>query len=332
MASLRKMRGKWYVRIRYNGKEKSIPTYHTNRRDAEIVLRKYQQNEQEVKLGLSEHLLEQNITIDNCIKYFLMHYQKEYSITISTMDSYKLGIGDFQQCFSYIRRMSELQPQHYPELVDYLKRRYNDTTVNIRLRGIRVFLNYLVEKEYIRKLPFKVKQIRVDKHPPKFITPEELDSIYSVVDNDLMLFTFKVFEVTGMRVGELANSHRDGDFIIITKTKGKKDRIVPLPYSHILLYDTAMETAYSDSHISHEFSRYARLAGVQGKTIHCLRHTFAYRMLMETNNLQLTRDLLGHSSVKVTEIYTQVPTDYLRQVFVERGINQVNRLKVAANA
>ena len=58
MASLRKLRGKYYVRIRFNGKEKLIGTKTTTRRDAEIHLHKWQENEQLVKFNMAEHLLD----------------------------------------------------------------------------------------------------------------------------------------------------------------------------------------------------------------------------------------------------------------------------------
>ena len=333
MASLRKLKGKWYVRIRYNGNEKVIPTYHTNRRDAEIILRKYQQNEQEVKMNLSLHIVDQNLTIKDCVEYFIKNYSRETGITASTMKSYKYAIGDFENCFNHIKRFRELNSQHFSILVDYLKRQYSDTTVNIRLRGIRAFLNYLLEKEYIKSIPFKVKQMKLDKHPPKFLTPEELDEIYEIVEDPALQSIYKTLEVTGMRVGELRNSYRDGLFIRITKSKGRKERIIPIPVEFVSDYDRAREMNYSTSWITRSFTKIIKECKIEGhKTVHSLRHTFAYRMLLEVNNIQLVRELLGHSSVKVTEIYTRMPVDYLKQIFNDRRINHEPSEKVAANA
>jgi len=319
MASIRKLRGKWYVRIRFQGKEKLIPTHTKIQRDAEIILRKYQQNEQEVKLNLTDSLIERNITILYCIDYFTHHYQIERGITDSTMNSYKLALDDFIRCFRHIERMNELNKQHYPILIDYLKRRYNPTTVNIRLRGIRTLLNYIEDKEIIRKKPFKVGQVKIDKHPPKLLTPQELDSIYAQVQDPKLMAAFKTLEVTGMRVGEIKNSRRDGGYIIIYKSKGRKERFVPIKEEHISDYELTKETGYSDSWISHSFSRFVKRCGIsEKKTLHSLRHTYAYRKLIEMGNIQLVRDLLGHSSVVVTEIYTQMPQEYLKQIFEKK--------------
>ncbi len=46
---------------------------------------------------------------------------------------------------------------------------------------------------------------------------------------------------------------------------------------------------------------------------------------MELNNISLVKELLGHSSVKVTEIYTQFPTEYLNEIFKDNQLNQTNR-------
>jgi site-specific recombinase XerD len=326
MACLKKVNGIWRVRIRYGGKEKSISTHHSIRRDAEIILRKYQLNEQEVKLGLAEHLIDQNLTIIECKKYFFQNYPKEKGIEKSTMNSYKYAVSDFELCFSYVKRFKELNRRHSPILVDFLKIKYSKTTVNIRLRGIRAFLNYLFEKEYVKSIPFRVKEIKVDKHPPKFLTPDELEVIYSNVINPNLFSVYKTLEVTGMRVGELRNSFRDGNYIKITKSKGRNERIIPIPAEYIYHYDIAKDVNYSESWITHSFTRTVRKCKIEGKkTVHSLRHTFSYRMLIELNNIQLVRDILGHSSIAVTELYTRIPIGYLKQVFTERLSNQTNQ-------
>lgn len=324
MASKRKLKGKWYIRVRYNGKEKLIPTYTSIERDANILLRQFKLNEQEVKLGLSEHLLYQKLTIEDCIKYFKRNYKTEKGIEQSTMDSYNVALNDFENCFSYTNNFYDIVKSDYPALVTYLSLRYNKTTVNIRLRGIRAFLNYLNEKDFIKETPFNVKQIKLDKSFHKFIKPDELKKLYNAVDIPQLLSCFRVFEITGMRRSELSNSYRDGEFIHIIKSKVRAERIIPIPANYINDYDIAIQAGYSPVWLSKAFTKYAIKAKLQGKTLHSLRHTFAYKKLLETNNIQCVKELLGHSTVTTTEIYTKMPMEYLFQVFVndkQEGIN-----------
>ena len=333
MASLKKRNNKYYVRIRSNGLDKLIPTFTGIKRDAEIILRKYQLNETEVKLHLAESLLTSSVTIVKCIQFFNTNYKTEKGITESTKKSYKNALQDFEDCFTSKRSISSLQKRDNSLLVSYLNSRYNETTVNIRLRGIRLFLNYLIEKDMIKTLPFTVKQIKTDKAPPKMITPGELDLIYAEVTDSVLLSSYKVLEVTGMRVGELKNSRRDGEFIIVEKSKARKKRFIPFPVEYIQDYETATESVYSDSWLSRSFTKAKNKAGIEKKiTTHCLRHTFAYRMLLETDNIQLVRDILGHTKISMTEKYTKIPKEYVKQVYREKLFNKNTTLQPAGNA
>jgi len=325
MAGMRKMKGKYYVRVRNNGKEVLLPTGTGYKRDAEKVLRKIQQQELEVKQRLRSEIdgASTKVTILDGIKYFEKNVGPERNLQKTTIYTYKLGTGNFKECFKSIKTFADLEKKHFSVLVNYLQKKYNNTTVNIRLRSIRAMLNYLFEKEMIDKLPFRVKQIKIDLGLPKFINPEELNKIYKKVPDERLQAIFRVYEATGMRVGELRNSHREGEFVIIEKAKNRKSRIIPIPLERIPDYDIAKELNWSVSWISHSFTLACRDAKLPGKTIHCLRHTFAMRKLMETNNISIVRELLGHSSVKVTEIYTQFPREYLTQVFKDREINKI---------
>ena len=324
MAGMRKMKGKYYVRVRIGGKEKLLPTGTSFKRDAEKVLRKIQQQELEVKQRLRSEIdgVSSKVAILEGIKYFEKNVGPERNLQETTVYTYKLAMKDFIKALGKLLYFDCIQKKHFSMLVNHLQKNYNNTTTNIRLRAIRAMLNYLLEKEIIDKLPFKVKQIKIDQGLPKFIKPEELSKIYEKVLDARLQAIFRVYEATGMRVGELKYSHREEEFVIIEKAKNRKSRIIPIPLERIPDYDQAKELDWSVSWISHSFTLACRDAKLPGKTIHCLRHTFAMRKLMETNNISIVKELLGHSSTKVTEIYTQFPRGYLTQVFKDRKVNK----------
>ena len=121
MASLKKRGQKWYVRIRSNGLDKLIPTFTSIRRDAEIILRKYQLNEMEVKLHLAESLLESRVTVESCIQFFNTHYQVEKSIQDSTRKLFWYALQDFQECYNSNTIIHNLKKSDYALLVSYLR-------------------------------------------------------------------------------------------------------------------------------------------------------------------------------------------------------------------
>jgi integrase len=325
MAGLRLLKNKFYIRVWIDGKEKLLPTGTANRRDAEIQRSKIERQEIEIKQKIRDEMdaIKNRLTIRAGIDYFLKNVGSERNLTDSTIKTYRLAVNDFFNSLGGLVYFGSIRRESYSELLNYLQSRYNPTTVNIRLRGIRAMLNFLADKGMILP-PFHVKQIKTDRHLPKFITPNEMDAIYKQVDDPKLLAAFRVYEVTGLRAGELFQSRLDGDFITVEKSKGRKERIIPIPFQNIKDYQDATTDPYSLSFISHSFSKACKAAGITGKTLHSLRHTFALRKLIETNNISLVKELLGHSSVTVTEIYTAFPVDFLTQIFKDRAINAAN--------
>ncbi|MDD5230352.1 MAG: tyrosine-type recombinase/integrase [Candidatus Marinimicrobia bacterium] len=319
------MKNKFYIRVWIDGKEKLLPTGTANRRDAEIQRSKIERQEIEIKQKIRDEMdaIKNRLTIRAGIDYFLKNVGTERNLTESTVKTYRLAANDFISALGRLIYFESIQRSDYSELLNYLQSKYNPTTVNIRLRGIRSMLNYLADKGLIQS-PFHVKTIKTDKHLPKFITPDEMDLIYKQVTDEKLLATFRIYEVTGLRASELFHSKLQGDFITVEKSKGRKERIIPIPFQNIKDYQLATTDPYSLSFITHSFSKACHQAGMAGKTLHALRHTFALRKLIETNNIQLVKELLGHSSVTVTEIYTAFPTDFLAQTFKDRAINTEN--------
>ncbi|MDP7555504.1 MAG: tyrosine-type recombinase/integrase [Nitrospinota bacterium] len=241
-------------------------------------------------------------------------------ISILTIKSYAVGLTDMTNALKDDIQMVEIRRGDYDTILTYLKGRYSDTTVNIRLRGIRAFLNWSVENEYLEKMPFKVKMAPVKKRLPKFITPEEMKAIYANVNDPILVSIYKVYEATGMRLSELNSSKLEEDKFLRIVGKGDKERIVPIPKVLLNDYHIAKDAEYKTDRITRSFTKAIKNAGIKGeKTLHSLRHTFALRMLVELGDIYLVKKLLGHSSITVTEVYTKFPEEYLKQVFDEKA-------------
>jgi len=358
--------GPYYVRIWLPNlkKVKLIPTLTENKKEAERRLKIIQEKEWLIKAeqslllaGLSEYRNDEKMiaTINEAIGLDMVttlqiasdKYLKscEQRIADTTIKVYDVALKDLKKALSANARVTELSKKHYETLLTYFKSNYkNKTTINIRLRAIRTFLYWLEENEYIEKIPFKVRLLKIDDALPKFITPDEIKAIYSKVDDPVMLSTFKVYEATGMRLAELFHSKLNNKFLTVVG-KGSKERLIPIPDSVIEDYMISMaefesikDMAHSeltDKHaidkrinkyirsqtfkISHAFTDAVRLTEIQGKkSLHALRHTYALRMLVELGDLHLVQKLLGHTSVTTTEIYTKFPIDYLKNIFSSR--------------
>ncbi|PIS28185.1 MAG: hypothetical protein COT43_06990 [Candidatus Marinimicrobia bacterium CG08_land_8_20_14_0_20_45_22] len=325
MPGLRKLRGKFYVRLWIDGKEKLLSTGSGDLRDAEIFRKRIEREENEVRAKIRVDLdcLKNRLTIEDGIRYFLANVKGERNLRPATLKLYKIGAADFQSCFQHRKYFDTLRKDDSAVLLAFLNSRYNSsTTVNFNLRSIRSMLNYLLEKGKIQEFPFSIRTVKVDESLPKFIMPDEMEVIYQHASDNLMKSVIRVYETTGMRIGELKISHREGNFIIVeAESKGRRQRLIPIPESSVFDYDFVKANPISESYISHSFAKICKRAGITGKTIHCLRHTFALSQLMATNNLSLVKELLGHADVRTTEIYTKFPREFLKQIFNDRKVS-----------
>lgn len=325
--------GKYYVRvwIPQLKKIKSIPTHTENRKEAQRIFKKIQSLENFRKAEYEGYKVfnipkednwwdqsefgndDQSLSIRKAVDKYINSCKNR--ISESTVKTYELALRDLTNAIKGSTRLSELSKKSHDTILSYLESKYSKTTVNIRLRGIRAFLMWVVENEYLEKLPFKVKMLKLKDRLPKFISPDEMKKIYANTEDPILRSIFRVYEFTGMRLSELKTSKLEGKFLRIVG-KGNKERIVPIPEILINDYMVAKEADYHTDRITKSFTAAKRNAKIKGnKTLHSLRHTFALRMLVELGDIYLVKKLLGHSTVTVTEVYTKFPIEYLKDVF-----------------
>ncbi|MBT7901191.1 MAG: tyrosine-type recombinase/integrase [Candidatus Marinimicrobia bacterium] len=244
------------------------------------------------------------IRIEKAIDMYLD--SKENYVTKSTVYSYKVALKDFKNAFSKKTLLMELNVRDYDTLFNFLNSNYGKGTTNIRLRGIRTFLNWAVDNEYIEKPPFKRFIFNKIYKPVRRMRDEEVLEIFAKVNDPIILSIFRVHLNTGLRLSELLSSklyHNDnGYFLEAWDLKGKHIKKMPLPESILEDYQISIAAEYGTCRVSKAFTKAKRDSEVEGEfTFHSLRHTYACRMLEKTQDLCRVSKWLGHSSTKVTE-------------------------------
>lgn len=121
---------------------------------------------------------------------------------------------------------------------------------------------------------------------------------------------------TGLRRSELGQAVLEGTYLRLTRVKGWRERLVPIPPDLIPDYITATEEPYHPDTLGHLFARAICKARIdpRRRSLHSLRHTFALRQYAYSRDIFYVRGLLGHTTVKTTEVYMQFPEKYLAQV------------------
>lgn len=354
MAGMRKLRGKYYARVRINGREKLVPLNTTTLEMANRRLKFVNEHEWYLKIGWEKELNAAPLpTLFEASEMFVKEARNK-GLTEKTIRHYSYTMEHFLEVIKGSWRVDEITENRCKDLLVYLRTRLAPASVNSYIKSINTFINWL-RRKYEIELPPKIKELRAEKKLPEFLAPGELDRIYDMCDNPKMLATFKVYEHTGIRLRQLHNCELDesvsGNYVKLKNTKGKRERIIPIPPEIVEDFKVAKNAAYSHNpekcepykpdHISHTFCKLRRKAVLKtsaeskgkdvdqltdeeketalenagNKSIHSLRHTFALRKLLEWGNIYLVMQALGHADVKTTQIYLEFPNGYLKEVF-----------------
>ena len=276
-----------------------------------------------------------------------LKYQKNYSDY--TILSYK---NDIEEFFEYISRESlNFKDIEYSDLrfyLMYLKEEKNDNNSSIdrKLSALRGFYKYLANEGVVKTNVFSlVNGPKKEKKLPRYFEYNELEELFNVPDTETALgqrdlLLLELLYATGVRVGELTNIKvKDIDLSsksILILGKGNKERIVTygdyceeilkryLNDGYLLLNMQNSEYLFLNKNggcLTERGVRYILDQIIKQTSInknispHMIRHSFATHLLNEGCELTTVQKLLGHESIKATQIYTHVTTDRLREVY-----------------
>lgn len=232
----------------------------------------------------------------------------------STLDIYNLAFKDL------VSKLGNITPRALNNrLISSFQRslldKYSVVTSNIRIRHIKAFLNWLYANHHITEL-FLIKETKTDEQLPEFISPEQFKSILDNTIDPILQSSFITLYNTGMRRGEIGDAELDGDYIRIRKTKGNRERFIKISDKLKEHFNIYKDDGYTPWWTSRSFSKAKTKAGL-GKniTLHSLRHSFALKTLAATGDIYMVKSLLGHSTVRTTEIYLKFPLDYLKRFY-----------------
>lgn len=218
------------------------------------------------------------------------------------------------------------------------------------LSGVRSFYRFLLLDGYIERDPTELLEApKIGKHLPEVLTLAEVDAIEDAIDvttpeghRDRAII--EVLYSCGLRVSELCNlkysDYYEEDGYLIVTGKGSKQRLVPISgraQKELALWhaercrivpergeeDFIFISARRRRHLSritvfHNLRLYAERAGItKNISPHTLRHTFATHLLEGGANLRAIQEMLGHSSIATTQVYTHLDLSFLRKEILE---------------
>lgn len=228
------------------------------------------------------------------------------------------------------------------------KQNYKSTTINRIDSSIRSFYNYLELEEKINGNPFKAaSNLKVPKRLPNYFKYDEYLTMISVIDKDDYEYRnrliLEMLFATGLRVSELSNIKiKDIDFSereIKIMGKGSKERFVFYNKECAIVLDSYMKECrckllngkdseylfinhlgdkLTDRGIRLIIDKIVKKSCIKSKVSpHTFRHTFATMLLNEGCNIKSVQELLGHSSLGTTGIYTHLTNDEVRLAYMK---------------
>jgi integrase/recombinase XerD len=235
-----------------------------------------------------------------------------------------------------------------PTIVDYLVARQvegiDQCTISKILSSLRSFYRYCVLEGLTPSNPAEtVEMPRIKRKIPKVFTAEEIDNLLATCEPDTASglrdrALFELMYSCGLRVSEAADLSLDQlylkeEFLKIIG-KGEKERVVPIGEHAIHWLRVYLEESrpklmknkrknsfvflnrfggrLSRKGMWKRFKELTGLAGVEGK-VHTLRHSFATHLLKGGADLRAVQELLGHSDIGTTQIYTHLGRDDLKE-------------------
>lgn len=223
----------------------------------------------------------------------------------------------------------------------------SEGTVNRKISVLRSFYKFLLVNNVIEKNPVsKISNLKSRKRLPSFVKKGELEALLTIDDGDPFeevrdKIILAIIYGTGIRLSELININesdfKDGFSVLKVKGKGNKERLIPVPgllRKDLLIYQNKKQVFLGESSKKSYFlitnkaeqlypafvyrvvkSYLSNIEGVDKRSPHVLRHTFATHLLENGAELNAIKELLGHANLQATQVYTHNSLEKIKEAF-----------------
>ncbi len=286
-------------------------------------------------------------TLETNIQRYLFHCKEQRRLDDKTLKAYRIDLTQFSQLVK-AEHIAELNVDVLEKYIATLHQSYKPKTVKRKIASAKAFFHFLEYKDIIQLNPFHKLQLRFREPVilPKTIplhTIEQLlitmyDALYNaatIYQKRKALLDIAIVELlfsTGIRISELCKLNLDDidltNNTILIYGKGSKERKLQIANESVCsiltryyrcyekqitstgyFFPSKTGQALSDQYVRKMLNKYSSLAGISMHiTPHMFRHTFATSLLESDVDIRYIQEMLGHSSINITQIYTHVTT------------------------
>lgn len=291
-----------------------------------------------------------SIPVRDAIGFFHDFIKFEKRFSLHTIKAYTDDLEHFSQFLQAqfaVEQLDQIQPSMIRTwMAAFAVQKITPRTINRKISTLKSFFKYCLVREWIAASPAKTIQVlKTKKRLPTYVESDQMDQLSQRdyfsddLDGRMEYLVVNLLYQTGMRVSELVNLKTTQiDFArtqIKVLGKGNKERVIPisevLAKSIRLFMDEAVQLFPADSGSfllingkgKHPGARqlYAivkkylsLITTADKKSPHVLRHSFATHLTSNGAELNAVKELLGHSSLAATQVYTHNSIDRLRDI------------------
>lgn len=257
------------------------------------------------------------------LERFIQHLElKAYST-----NTIKIYVQEFKSLLVLLKNVpvNSLTPERLKDYFLFVLKTHKlkEQSMNSKINAIKFYFEQVLHQP---KMFFDIPRPKTPLQLPKLLSRKEIKKLFSVTENMKHRLMLQLCYGMGLRVSEIVHlkiEHIDSESkrVLIASSKGKKDRYVPLPESVLedmrLYYKTYRPKEwlfegigggmYSIRSVQAVFKNALRKAEIKKNIgIHGLRHSYATHLIESGADIRLLKDLLGHQSIKTTQVYTHV--------------------------
>ena len=298
--------------------------------------------------------------LEQAIRDYIISLSTSKGMSDNTISSYTRDLNKYKEFLKEdgVEDTNKITEDHIFSFIEDLNKEYSTASINRIKTSIRSFHRFLNFKYDFKDPSLNISVSKGEKRLPIYATKKEIEQLMSVFNDEIPqdLFEHTILETIyglGLRVSECCNLKTNqvnlNDGFVKILGKGNKERVIPIPdttkqymqayasnvrnlwlkkstnrffINHLgkPIYSEYVEKMLRETNIKADIRKHL--------TPHKLRHSYATHLLEGGADLRVIQELLGHSDISTTEIYTHVESERLKNTYLNaHPLAKENKLK-----